>query len=174
MVPIALDGDVRERVRALAQRARLPLALYALCAVEAERAIAEVSQITGLAADEIAPWLDEAAAQAPSTEFEPPASRPLRAYARALTSAGYNGRPRGNFELVVPDRQRARWSVAAQEAGLTLEGWIISQLVAARPGVEQWEAQAAAEGRTLSEWIALQALLRWRRSSTSAQANAAG
>ena len=174
VVPIALDGDVRERVHALAQRAQLPLALYAVCAVEAERAIAEVSHMTGLAADAIALWLDDAAAQAPSAEFEPPATRPFRAYGRALMSAGYNSRPRGDLELVVPDRQRARWSVAAQGEGLTLERWVISQLIAARPGVARWEAQAAAEAQTLSEWIALQALLRCRRSSTSAHANAAG
>jgi hypothetical protein len=68
---------------------------------------------------------------------------------------------------------RARWSIAAQEAGLTVEAWIVAQLGRARPGVACWEARAAGEARTLSEWVALQALSRCRRSSASAQASAA-
>ena len=174
VVPITLDGDVGRRTLELAEHARLPLALYVVCAVEAERALAEVARALGTATDEIAPCLDDAAADSTPPQFEPPASRPLRAYARALRYGGCKSRSGQRVELVVPDRLRARWSIAAQEAGMTVEAWIAAQLATTRRGVERWEAQAAAEARTLSEWVALQALSRCRRSSTSAQASAAG
>jgi hypothetical protein len=174
LVPLALDREVAARVQAVADGARLPLALYIVVAVEAQRVLTEIAVVTAIHADELARALDLAAAEASAPRFEPPASRPLRVYARALRSSGYKGRSRRELDLVVPDRLRARWSLVAQEAGLTVEAWIVDQLTLAAPGRELWEAQAASEARTLGEWIALQALRRCRRSSTSAQARASG
>jgi hypothetical protein len=174
VVPIELSGDLANRVNALAQRQGMPPALCVVIAVEAARALHEVATATGAAASEVADWLDVAAAIAPPAEFEPPAARPLRAYARALETARYKSRSVRRLELIVPDRLRARWSLAAQNAGLTVEVWITVQLAAARPGTERWEAQAAAEARTLAEWVAFQALSRRRRVSASAHASAAG
>jgi hypothetical protein len=171
-VPLALDREVAARVQALADGARLPLALYVVVAVEAQHVLTEVAAVMAIQADDLACALDLAAAETAASRFEPPASRPLCGYARALRSSGYKGHTRRELDLVVPDRLRARWSLVAQEAGLTVEAWIVAQLTLAAPGRELWEAQAASEARTLGEWIALQALRRARRSSTSAQASA--
>jgi hypothetical protein len=166
LVAIQLSAELRVHVEALASRARMPLHLWAVIAVEAERALAEVAG-AGSAA-ELAAAFDAAAGTAPTSEFSPMPARALRAYAAALRASAWRRSPRQKPELnlVVVDRLRARWSLEAQAAGLTLPTWIAARLASAEVGREHWEAQAAFEGRTLAEWAALQALKRNRLAST--------
>lgn len=172
IVRVALSAAAAAQLVTLATRARLPLALLAVIVTEAEQGFAEAAEI-GADAEALTRALDTAAA-ADARAFDPRPARALRAYAAALRSGGERPSPSTSLELVVPDRLRARWSLAAQEAGLTLGAWISTQVERAQPGRELWEARAADEGRTLSEWLARQALLRRRRLSSSAHATASG
>jgi hypothetical protein len=169
LVPIELTPDLRAHAEALASRARLPLPLAITLAVEAERALDEAATAVGVAVADLAADLDLAAMAKSPPDLDPRATRPLRAYAAALRSGGYKLRRAQRLELVVPDRLRARWTLAATEAGLSLEEWIALQLEGATSSREQWEAQAAFEARALAEWVSLQALRRSRSSSSSAQ-----
>lgn len=166
---IELTPELCAHAEALAARARLPLALTIVLAVEAERAHSEIAAALGVGAGDLAADLDVAAAASAATDLDPPATRPLRAYAGALRSAGYKLRRPPRLELVVPDRLRARWTLAATESGLSLEEWLARVLATATSAHADWEAQAASEGRTLAEWVSLQALRRSRSSSSSAQ-----
>lgn len=169
VVPIELTPETCAEAEALAERGRLPLPLAIVLAVEAERTLGETAAALGVGVGDLAAYLDLAATASAPTELEPPATRPLRAYAAALRSGGYKLRRARRLELVVPDRLRARWTIAATAAGLSLEEWIAHVLATATSAREEWEAQAASEGRTLGEWVSLQALRRSRSSSSSAQ-----
>lgn len=172
LVAVSLEANLRDRLESLAGRCRLPLALFAVIAVEADRALREVAASVAMSAADLATLLDAGTDSAPEPVFDPRPTRALRDYARALRSSAYKQTRRRGLTLVVPDRLRARWALAAQGDGMALEAWIVERLAAAAPGRERWEAQAAFDGRTLAEWIALQALRRSRRSSTSAQPTA--
>lgn len=173
VVPIELTPELRTHAEAIASRARLPLPLAIVLAVESELALSETAESLGIAASDLAPGLDLAAAGPAPVDLEPPPIRPLRAYAAALRTSSYKLRPGRRLELVVPDRLRARWTLAATAAGLKLEGWIAFELAGATAAREHWEARAASEGRTLAEWVSLQALRLSRSSSSVAQPPAA-
>lgn len=161
--------ELRGHAEALASRARLPLPLAIVLAVEAKRVLEEVATELRVVASALAAELDVAATVAATNDLDPPPTRPLRAYAAAVRSGGYKLRCAQRVELVVPDRLRGRWTLTATAAGLSLEQWIARVLAMATSAHEEWEAQAAFEGRTLAEWISLQALRRSRSSSSSAQ-----
>jgi hypothetical protein len=162
LVVVELEPLLRERLARLAATERLPLPLFAVIAVEAARALDEIAELLGASADELAAPLDEATGAARDPDYEPRPTRALRAYARALSSGAFHGRGDGNgkLTLVVPDRLRARWSLAAQDEGQALDTWIAARLATAQAGRGRWEARAAYEGRTLAEWLSLQALKR--------------
>jgi hypothetical protein len=168
VVVVRIGGSLAKEAWLSGRRARLPFALYAVLAVEAVRAAGEVADEAGIPFTRIVDALDAASAVTFPTEFEPPPARPLRAYARALVSGGCHStaEPTGEadlvVDLVVPDRLRARWTLAAQHSGITLNRWIEGRLSEAPAGVERWEAAAAAAGRTLAEWVSLQAMRRLR------------
>lgn len=61
------------------------------------------------------------------------------------------------------------WSIEADAAEASLEAWVLNAIVAAPEGFVPWEAAAADEGRSLSEWAIVQAARRWRSASTPAQ-----
>lgn len=169
---IELTPERRAHSEALATRARLPLELAVVIAVEAERALQEVASALAIDPTDIAADLDAVAASSVAAEFDPVPTRPLRAYASALRSGGYRPVRKQRLELVVPDRLHASWSLAATNARVPLDEWVAARLAAATSTRERWEAQAANEGQTLAEWVSLQALRRARRSSSSAQPTA--
>jgi hypothetical protein len=158
----------------VARAAGLPLPLAVVIAIESERALGEAATAADLDRADLVEALDAASADRAAAAFDAPPTRRLRAYGTALRSGGYRRtRHDGDrLELAVPHRLLACWTVAAQEARQTLNDWLSEMITAATTGRESWEAAAAAEGRTLAEWIALQALKRARRSSSSAQATA--
>jgi hypothetical protein len=173
-VVVEVPSALGVRLDSLARGARLPVPLFARIAVEAARALDELTSVLEPPDAEAVAALLDTAAEPNASGFEPPPARALRVYARALCSGGATAR-RGSpsdLTLIVSDRLRARWSLAAQAEGLALEAWIASKLERARGGCERWEAQAAFDGQTLGEWVMLQALRRARRSSSSAQASA--
>lgn len=172
IVVVALEEAERVVLQAAAARARLPQPLFAVIAVEAARVLGELAPELGLSPTTLAAIIDESSVDAAEAAFDPRPARPLRAYARLLRSGSNWPEGSGVLTLLVADRLRARWSLAAQDEGLTLEAWIAAKLTAAPPGVELWEAHAATDGRTLCEWMTLQAVRRCRCSSKAAQASA--
>jgi hypothetical protein len=162
VVVVELDPLLHERLARLAAAERLPLPLFVVIAVEAARTLEEVAGLLDIPAEQLASLADAAATVVLEVDFEPRPTRALRAYARALSSGTFHAREHGNRTLtaVVPDRLRARWSLAAQDEGQSLEAWIAARLATAQAGRGSWEAGAAFEGRTLAEWLSLQALKR--------------
>lgn len=174
LIDIAVDATITRRVQEHAAAAGLPLEVAAYIMVEADRALAEAAEIVGVSRARLVDFLDaaaEAADRAPRHVFV----RPLEEYARALTRGLAEVEvPGGPLRARVPHRVAAAWAHEAAAVGIPFERWlgnIVSQAAANRAG---WEAAAARTGRSLSEWVLLQAArcARWR--STSPQTTAPG
>lgn len=130
----------------------VPAGLQAVVAIEAAHALARASS-TGLTCAE----LDRAAEPSEPRPLIPPPR--LLDYAGRLRKAGDHLSPlAGELELLPPSRLLGAWRLAAHDAGLQLEHWMALMLARAPTGAIRWEAAAAAEGLTLTEWVLLQAL----------------
>lgn len=152
-------GSCASAVAANAARERLPLPLWALIAIESERALQAVAS-SERARSEVANRLDWVARMPPSH-----ASREtcLRAWACALRcppDPPYDVAPTAcvAIDLLVPYHTLFAWELAADHAGAPLLEWARSRLASASRGRALWEAAAAEAGCTLGEWIALSAL----------------
>jgi hypothetical protein len=131
----------------------VPVALQVVIAIEAAHALGRASA-TGLTCAA----LDRAVEQAePARALIP---RPaLLGYAEQLLNAGEHPGPfAGELELLPPSRLLGAWRLAAFDAALELEQWMTVMLDRAPDGSLRWEAAAAAQGLTLTEWVLLQAL----------------
>jgi hypothetical protein len=131
----------------------VPVALQVVIAIEAAHALGRVSAtgLTCAAMDRLAGPTEPARALIP---------RPaLLGYAEQLLDAGeYPGPFTGELELLPPSRLLGAWRLAAFDAALELEQWMTVMLDRAPAGSLRWEAAAAAQGLTLTEWVLLQAL----------------
>lgn len=151
-----VDRSTARRVARLAASDRIPVALWAVIAIESERALRAVAPSAEARAQLIL-RLDVASVN--STEMLDSDTR-LDSYASAL-----RGPPvpeslewATRLELLVPYHSLRAWQIAAIRSKLPLHDWARGQLLAARPGRATWEAAAAARGQTLGEWIVLGAL----------------
>ncbi len=138
---------------------RLPLPLWALIAIESERAL-HAAAPSELARSELAARLDWVARMPPS---DAPRETRLRAWAVALRCPPDPPRdatptPGVVLELIVPYHTLLAWELAADRTGAPLLEWARFRLASASRGRALWEAAAAEAGCTLGEWIALSAL----------------
>jgi hypothetical protein len=131
----------------------VPVGLQAVVAIEAAHALERVSTTNVVCAT-----LDRAAELPGRRRAVIPPPR-LLGYAAQLRWAGDRARAfLGELELLPPSRLLGTWRLAAYDAGLELEEWMTVMLGRAPAGALQWEASAAVEGLTLTEWVLLQAL----------------
>jgi hypothetical protein len=149
----------------------------ALCiAIEAERALDEAATAVGLPREELEELLD---AEAASCWFSGPQHellRPLNDYAVALADSTCGPPPDipGALHARVPYRVAATWIHAAAAAGVPFDSWLSDTAVRAIAERVSWEATAARAGRTLAEWVLLQAARCARLRRTSPQTTALG
>lgn len=131
----------------------VPVALQAVIAIEAAHAFERVSAagVTRAALDHAAEATEPARALIP---------RPaLLGYAEQLLDAAGPPVPfAGELELLPPSRLLGAWRLAAFDGALELEQWMTVMLDRAPACSLRWEAAAAAQALTLTEWVALQAL----------------
>jgi hypothetical protein len=133
--------------------AGVPVGLQAVVGVEAAHAIERVEGSSALCAT-----LDLACDATKARPPVVPAPR-LCGYAAQLERSCPCTRPfAGTIELLPPSRLMATWKLAAWKAGSTVEEWISTMLARAPRRALLWEAAAAVECMTLTEWVLLQAL----------------
>jgi hypothetical protein len=159
---LELDFQLRNHLSALAAADGLPPALYAVIAIEAQRALhAVASEKESVAVLERE--LDWAARRPP-----PERSRATRlaAYAAALRRASpapHLSVAPHPLALLVPYHTLITWELSSGADGLALSDWASKQLAGAAAGRSLWEAAAAEHGQTLAEWIGLRAARPSRR-----------
>ncbi len=170
-----LDATAASRVRAVAASADVPLELALYIAIEAERAVNEAVEVIGVERAELVEHLDAAAAVAPARGPRHTLVRPLEQYAAAVACGLPDEDAAGQAILArVPHRVAACWAHAAAATGKPFESWVADTLARASGAREPWEAAAAWAGRTLAEWVLLQAARCARSRSTSPQTTASG
>jgi hypothetical protein len=160
IIDLELADDVRARLARAAKTHGSPVAVIVVTAVEAERAVALVSQHTSMTREQTSTLLDAAAGERLHRGIDPPALRRLRAYSLALLAgadAPVQPTP-SHLPLRVPYSLAAAWSIAASTEASPLEAWIIDVLGQADLGRTHWEAAAAYAGRSLESWATLTAL----------------
>lgn len=169
-----VSPSIARRVREYAG-ARLPLELALYIAVEAERALAEAVEVVGVLRDELVEFLDAAAAGGAERGPRHMLTRPLAEYAAAV-GAGLPEVDASNAALRIrtPHRVAALWAHAAAGAGVPLDHWLADAVGRASADRTPWEVAAACSGRTLAEWVLVQAARCARSRSTSPQATASG
>jgi hypothetical protein len=141
-----------------AQTARLPLALWLVISIEAERALGAAASAAGVKPEDLALAADTSARAVRGYDLGPAETRRLASYATALR-VGASDRTvtadRTGVTLRLSHLLLARWALTAAEAGLSLGEWAAGlQLV---PGRERWEAAAAEAAQPLGEWLLTQA-----------------
>lgn len=154
---LVLDSSAAGRLAGEATSDGLPSPLWAVIAIESERALCAAAP-TDWARRELCRRLDSAARL---SVLEPRRDTRLDAYAAALRHSPAPAHYAGvttRLTLLVPYHTLLAWEVAADHDGIPLLDWAHSQLVAVGPGRPLWEAAAAESGQTLGEWVALCAL----------------
>ena len=152
-----LDRPAAEHVLRAAARDGLPEELFAVIAIESERALSGATP-GGQSPVAVARRLDWEARRAQS-EFRP--TTQLAAYAALLREAR-SRKPTGTasaLELLVPYHTLHAWKIAAGGAGVSLGDWARAQLVSVGTGRRLWEAAAAEAGEMLAGWVALRAIV---------------
>lgn len=151
---LSLDRSTAERV--VRRTAGLPPPLWAVIAIESERALGAATR-----ADEsdavLARRLDWAARR---TTPNPRRRTQLAAYAAALRQPPATSQPapaRTPLGLLVPYHTLLVWDIAADQDGVSLANWARARLAAVEMGRPLWEAAAAEAGQMLAEWVALRA-----------------
>lgn len=175
LIDVRLETAAADRIRAQAGSVGLPIELAIYIAVESERALEEAAVSVGLPRETVAGRLDAVAAGADDRRGPRHVLvRPLENYAAAIARGLSSAEAPGHLYARVPQRVAARWAHEAADAGVTLEHWVEQAAVRSNLVRVPWEAAAAREGRTLGEWVLLQATRCARSRSTSPQTTASG
>lgn len=173
LLEVDADAAVAARLREDARAAGLPLELALYIAVEAERALAEAVAAVGVAHGELVAFLDAAGADH-ERHVEHMLARPLGEYGRGIQEGLLDPDVDGPLRARVPHRVAAAWVHAAAAAGAPFDRWLADTVANATPNRVGWEAAAARAGRSLGEWVLLQAARCARSRSTSPQTTASG
>jgi len=170
-VTVTLGDAAREHVATGAARDRVPVALWLVVAIEAERCVRRAAALVGASTSDLAGIFDEAAAVSEVREVHgSPALSQLRGYATALR----NGEPTSasimaaTMPLSPAIHVGAAWAIAAEAFSISVEAWASSFAASLPTGRLAWEAASAADGQSLAEWTLLQATRRCRSANTSA------
>jgi hypothetical protein len=174
LLDIAVDADVVARVRDDAAAAGLPLELALYIAVEAERALDEAVNVVDVTRVELVEFLDAAACAVPERAPRHLLARPLEEYALGVVRGLTCDDTAAAVRVRVPHRVACSWAHAAAAAGMQFDRWLAEAVNSANPDRAVWEAAAARTGRTLAEWVFLQAARCARSRSTSPQTAASG
>lgn len=161
------------QARRHASAARLPLPLWLVIAIEAERALVAAVAATGVEAAALRDAADDAARPGRRYDVSPLQARRLASYAAALRVGVDNVSTPTTYEniaLRLPNLLIARWAFAAVDASMPLPEWVATLPLA--PGRERWEAAAAEAAQPLSEWLLLQAARLPRSTSAEPQPTA--
>lgn len=153
-----------------AREARLPLALWLVITIEAERALAAAASAAGVEPEDLALAADSAAGEACRYDVGPAEVRRLASYAAALRLGVSEGRATGSkrsVSLRLSHLSLARWALAAADANLPFDRWVEGRRLV--PGRERWEAAAAEAAQPLGEWLVTQAARLARSSSAVPQ-----
>jgi hypothetical protein len=141
-----------------ARAAQLPLALWLVITIEAERALGAAASAAGVQPDELALAADTAARAARRYDVGPAETRRLASYATALrvgTSDSTAKAAKTSVTLRLSHLLLARWALTAAEADVSLGEWAAGLSLV--PGRERWEAAAAEDAQPLAEWLLTQA-----------------
>jgi hypothetical protein len=141
-----------------ARTARLPLALWLVVTIEAERALAAAASAAGVEEQELARAADSAAGAFRRYDVGPAETRRLGSYAKALRGGLSDCTAtavRTRVALRLSHLSLARWALAAADADLSLGEWAVGLPLV--PGRERWEAAAAEAAQPLGEWLLTQA-----------------
>lgn len=153
-LPPAVFSDANCHARA----ARLPLALWLVITIEAERALGAAASAAGVQPEDLALAADTAARSVRRYDLGPAETRRLASYATALrvgTSDSASTVTKTNVTLRLSHLLLARWALAAAAAELSLGEWAAGLSLV--PGRERWEAAAAEDAQPLGEWLLTQA-----------------
>lgn len=174
LIEITADAEVVARQRRDAAVCGLPLELAVYIAIEAQRAVDEAVSVFMVGREDLVAALDTAAAAQEGRDVQHLLARPLCEYARALEAGLDDPDVDGPLRARAPHRVAAAWAHAAAAAAIPVDRWLADTLARAIGSRARWEAAAARSGRTLSEWVLLQAARRSRSRSTSPQSAASG
>ncbi len=175
-VAVAISDESLKSAKGTAAAARLPLELWLVIAIDAERALTTATLETGVSGPALIAACEAEALAPRPTGLNPPLQRRLADYAMALRI--------GHTKFAVPEAitspvilapahtTAAGWARAAADAQLRVEQWVAFVAERTSPGRELWEAAAAEAGRHLSEWVLVQAARAARATSTRPQAAA--
>jgi len=157
LVDIPIDESTAEKLHAESPIA-LPDELALYIAVEAERSLAEASELFGFERAELALHLDEVALDIASRAPRHILVRSLGRYANALEHGiGQRDPFTGAVRARVPHHVAARWAHSAAAEGQSLDDWLAELAIRASGTRVSWEAAAARSGRTVSEWVLVHA-----------------
>jgi hypothetical protein len=167
---VPLDAKTTARVEGSAARCGVTIQLWAQVAIEARRALAEISDALGADPETTVGALDCAAVHASAPELARRSE--LVTYARGLRGAT----PRrardvrgGALPLSVPTHMLLAWRTAATTTHETVEAWAARCLSASHRAPLAWEAASADSGLSLGEWVAVQAARAATLRSSAAQ-----
>jgi len=150
-IALSLDYAVAETCAIAAAREGLPTALWAVIAIESERAFRLVCDDTDVATAR--PRLN---ALARTRRHSSAHGTRLGAYAAALRLANKKVPVvEHSLRLLVPYHSLLSWRIAARDSGRALQDWATGILTHPPSGRGLWEAAAAEQGSTVAEWIAV-------------------
>lgn len=134
-----------------ARRERLPPALWARLAIEAERARDRVVNLTQRDPRDVDEQVQRVA-RARGTKVM--GISPLARYASAVLGGCVSGsfESPNDVEVFIPSEMAHSWGEAAAARNETLETWTRAALLRSAPGAGVMEGQAAAAGESLAAW----------------------
>jgi hypothetical protein len=141
-----------------ARAVRLPLALWLVITIEAERALGAAASAAGVEPEDVAHAADTAARAVRRYDVGPAETRRLASYATALragTSDSTATAAKTRVTLRLSHLLLARWALTAADADVSLGEWAAGLSLV--PGRERWEAAAAEDAQPLGEWLLTQA-----------------
>jgi len=157
LLEFKLDDGTRRRIDQASASAGVPTATVVLIALETSRVADVLAGELELSTQQIATWLDEAAATGVARGVDPRGIRRLREYARAL--AGGASKPERTrscpFTLHVPAALLGPWALRAADASVQLEQWAAATLATASLDRVRWEIAASYKGQALEAWAAV-------------------
>lgn len=155
---IELPPAVLSQASCHAREARLPLPLWLVITIEAERALGAAASAAGVEPEDLALAADTAASAARRYDVGPAEMRRLASYATALrvgTSDSTATAAKSSVTLRLSHLLLARWALTAAEADVSLGEWAVGLPLV--PGRERWEAAAADDAQPLGAWLLTQA-----------------
>ena len=164
MVLVALSEPARRHIGRGASSAALPVNLWLVIAIEAQRSLIRATEVVDMSAEHLADRLDAAAAHSwDSRDEEHLALGRLRAYAEAVRDRrGPSAGPLipASVPLSPSLTVAAAWALQAQRCGVSIEQWASQAAGLSLPCRATWEAASAAAAQPLSEWVLAQAARR--------------